>query len=373
LAKIRPTENSLKYSQYSAEAQGVRQNRDLHIAVIGVGRAGNNTITRMMETGVSSVRCVAINTDTNQLKNSKAHEKILIGQRLTKGRGVHGDIKLGKAAITESRKQIEDLLTGVDIAFITAGLGGGTGAGAAPVIAEIAKRKGALTVGIVTMPFRKERGRNKHASESLAEMRKQCDTIAVIDNDKLVQIAPQLPSREAFRAIDQVLASMIKGIVETISTPSLVNLDYGDFKTIVSQGGMAIVGVGESDAPNRAEEALRNALKAPLFDVDYAAATSALINVTGDNRLTLQEVNHIGEIVTQMMNANARVIWGATVNPEQEGKLKVTLVMAGLHPPQTLSSLGKIAPQLFDLEPCAEIEQPLAVNLNLYQMEKGPL
>jgi cell division protein FtsZ len=373
LAKIRPTENSLKYSQYSAEAQAIKQNGDFHIAVIGVGRAGNNTITRMIETGTTPARCMAINTDANQLKNSKAHEKILIGQILTKGRGVHGDPRLGKAAIAESRKQIEDLLAGVDIAFITAGLGGGTGAGAAPVIAEIAKHKGALTVGIVTMPFRKERGRSKHASASLAEMRKQCDTIAVIDNDKLVQIAPQLPSREAFKTIDQLLASMIKGIVETISTPSLVNLDYTDFKTIVSQGGIAIVGVGESDAPNRAEEALRNALKAPLFDADYAAATSALINVTGDNRLTIQEVNHIGEIVTQMMNANARVIWGATVNPLQEGKLKVTLVMAGLNTPQTLSGLGKIAPQLFDLEPYAEIERPLEINLNLYQMEKDVL
>lgn len=369
LTKIRPTENSLKYSQHSAEAQGVEQSSDFHIAVIGVGRAGSNTVTKIMESGTTSAKCIVVNTDANHLKSSKAHQKVLIGQKLTKGRGVHGDPKLGKAAITESRKLVEDLLSGVDIAFITAGLGGGTGAGAAPVVAEIAKHKGAATVGIVTMPFRNEKGRDKHASMSLAEMRKQCDTVVVIDNDKLVQLVPQLPERKAFRMADQVLASMIKGIVETISTPSLINLDFADFKTIVSRGGMAVVGLGESDAPNRAEEAVRNALKAPLFDVDYAGANGALINVTGDNRLTIQEVNRIGEIVTEMMHGNAHVIWGARVNPQQEGKLKVTLVMTGVDSPQTLSGFGKIAPQLFNLEPYAESERPLDVKLNLYQME----
>jgi cell division protein FtsZ len=168
---------------------------------------------------------------------------------------------------------------------------------------------------------------------------------------------------------DQVLANMIKGIVETISAPSLINLDFADFKTIVGRGGIAVVGVGESDAPNRAEEAVRNALRSPLLDVDYVGATGALIHVTGDNQMTIEEANRVGEIVTEMMDGNALVIWGARVNPEQEGKLKVTLVMTGVNSPHILSGFGTIAPQLFNLEPHAEPEKPLDIKLNLYQME----
>jgi cell division protein FtsZ len=326
----------------------------------------------MMEYGTTSAKCIAVNADAAHLRNAKAHQKILIGEKLTKGRGVHRDPKLGKAAIAESRKRIEELLSGFDIVFITAGLGGGTGTGAAPVIAEIAKQKGAATVGIVTMPFRDEKGREKNASSSLAEMRRQCDTVAVIDNDRLKQLVPRRPIHEALRMADQVLASMIQGIVETISTPSLINLDFADFKTVMSQGGMAVVGVGESDAPNRAEEAVRNALKAPSFDVDYAGVTGALINVTGDDRLTVQEVNRIGEIVTEMIHENAHVIWGARVNPQQEGKLKVTLVMTGVNPPNMLNSLQRIAPELFNLDTTTESEKPLDLKLDLYQMETRP-
>ena len=276
---------------------------------------------------------------------------------------------MGKAAADESRNVLEDLLSGIDIAFITAGLGGGTGAGAAPIICEIAKSKGAVTVGVVTIPFRKEKGRGKCASASLAEMQRRYDTTVVIDNDRLMQLAPKFSLREAFSVADQLLASMIKEIIETITTPSLINLNPADFKEIVSRGGIAVVGVGESDAPNRAEEALRNALRTPLLDVDYAGATGALVNVTGDNRMTIQEVNHIGEIVTEMMHGNAHIICGARVNPDLDGKLKVTLVMTGVDTPRQASGLARIAPQLFDLEPYAEPEKRLDIELNLYQMD----
>jgi cell division protein FtsZ len=303
------------------------------------------------------------------LRISRANRKLLIGEKLTKGLGVGGDPKLGRAAIEESRKQVEDLLSNVDIAFITAGLGGGTGTGAAPVIAEIARQKGAITVGVVTTPFRIEKGRMNYAVIALTEMRRQCDTVVVIDNNKLMQLVPQLPINEAFRVGDQVLANMIKGIVETISAPSLINLDFADFKTVVRRGGMAVVGVGESDAPNRAEEAVRNALRSPLLNVDYAGARGALIHVTGDSQMTIEEANRVGEIVTEMMDVNALVIWGARVNPEQSGKLRVTLVMTGVSSPHILSGFGAIAPKLFNLEPYAEPEKPLDIKLGLYQLE----
>ena len=369
MTKLRPTESSLRYSQHTAEAQGVTRNGEFRIAVIGVGRAGNNTVTKLMESNSIAMKCIAINTDSRHLQSSKAHQKILIGQKLAKGRGVHHDPKLGRAAADESRNILEDSLSGIDIAFITAGLGGGTGAGAAPIICEIVKSKGAVTVGVVTIPFRKEKGRGKCASASLIEMQKRCDTTIVIDNDRLMQLAPKFSLREAFSVADQLLANMIRGIIETITTPSLINLNPTDFKEIVSRGGMAVVGVGESDAPNRAEEALRNALRMPLLDVDYAGATGALVNVTGDNRMTIQEVNHIGEIVTEMMHGNAHIVCGARVSPDLEGKLKVTLVMTGVGTSRQASSLARIAPQLFDLEPYPEPEKRLDIELNLYQMD----
>jgi len=369
LTKMSPTEHALKYTWHDTEAEGILPPGTCHIAVIGVGGAGNNTVTRLIEMGITGAECVAVNTDALHLSVSRAHRKILVGEKLTKGLGVGGDPKLGRAAIEESKKRVEDLLSNVDIAFITAGLGGGTGTGAAPVIAEIARRNGAITVGVVTTPFRIEKGRIEYAANALTEMRRQCDTVVVIDNNKLMQLVPQLPINEAFRVADQVLANMIKGIVETISAPSLINLDFADFRTIVKRGGVAVVGVGESDAPNRAEEAVRNALRSPLLNVDYAGATGALIHVTGDNQMTIEEANRVGEIVTEMMDDNALVIWGARVNPEQDGKLKVTLVMTGVNSPHILSGFGTIAPQLFNLEPYAEPEKPLDIKLDLYQLE----
>jgi cell division protein FtsZ len=369
LAKMHPTEHALKNTWHDPVNEGIRQPGYCRILVIGIGGAGNNTVTRLTESGTIGAECVAINTDALHLKSSRADQKILIGEKLTKGLGVGGDPKLGRAAIEESRKCIEDLFSEVDVAFITEGLGGGTGTGAAPVIAEIARRKGAITVGVVTTPFCIEKGRIDHAAKALDEMRRHCDTVVVIDNNKLMQLVPQLPIGEAFRVADQVLANMIRGIIETISAPSLINLDFADFKTIVRRGGVAAVGVGESDAPNRAEEAVRNALRTPLLDVDYAGATGALIHVTGDSQMTIEEANRVGEIVTEMMDVDALVIWGARVNPQQDGKLKVTLVMTGVNSPHLLSGFGAIAPQLFNLEPYAEPEKPLGVDLDLYQME----
>ncbi len=362
-------QHTLKYAWHNDVKEGARQLGSCRIVVIGVGGAGNNTVTRLMEMGVVGAECIAVNTDALHLRTSKAHQKILIGEKLTKGLGVGGDPKLGREAIEESKKHIEELLSNADIVFITAGLGGGTGTGAAPVIAKIARKKGAITVGVVTTPFRIEKGRIEYASLALTELRRHCDTVVVIDNNKLMKLVPQLPINDAFRVADQVLANMIKGITETISSPSLINLDLADFKTVARRGGVAVIGVGESDAPNRAEEAVRNALRSPLLDVDYFGAKGALIHVTGDSQMTIEEANRVGEIVTEMMDKNALVIWGARVNPELNGKLKVTLVMTGINSPHILSWLETIAPQLYNLDPYAEPEKPLTIDLNLYQME----
>jgi cell division protein FtsZ len=369
LTRLRRGDSDVKYTWHNTMSQEIRQPDNCLALVIGVGGAGCNTVTRLMEMSATGIECVAINTDAVHLRASKANQKILIGEKLTRGFGVGGDPNLGRAAIEESKGLVEDLLQVADIVFLTAGLGGGTGTGAAPVVAEIARRKGAIVVGVVTTPFRIEKGRVKYAADALTEMRRRCDTVVVIDNNKLMQLVPQLPLSEAFRVADQVLARMIKGIVETISTPGLVNLDFADFRTIVKRGGMAVVGVGESDAPNRAEEAVRNALRSPLLDVDYAGATGALIHVTGDNQMTIEEANRVGEIVTEMMDDDALVIWGARINPEQNGKLKVTLVMTGVDSPQIPGGFETIAPRLFNLDPRWGPERPLDLELKLYQLE----
>jgi cell division protein FtsZ len=340
------------------------------IIVLGIGGAGNNTVDRLMEAGVSDVDCIAINTDLQHLNAVRATKKILIGEKVTKGLGAGGDPKVGKAAIEESIHKIDSLLNNVDVVFIAAGLGGGTGTAAAPVVAELARKKGAIVVGFVTAPFRIEKGRMRHAVSALNGMRRACDTVVVIDNNKLMELVPHHPIKEAFKVADQVLANMIQGIVETISEPSLVNLDFADFRTVVRRGGVAVVGVGESDAPNRAEEAVRNALKSPLLDVDYTGATGALIHVVGDNHMTIEEANRVGEIVTEMMGHDALVIWGARAKPSEDGFLKVTLMMTGVNSPKIQRGYGTMMPKLYDIESSfAEPETSLHLDLGLDQLE----
>lgn len=365
----KPVNRALQFTWNKPAHEQLQEPKQCRILVLGVGGAGNNTISRLMEMSVEGAECVAINTDVQHLNATNAAHKVLIGEKTTRGLGAGGNPEVGRAAIEESKEKLESLLAGTDIAFIATGLGGGTGTGAAPVVAEIARRSGAVVVGVVTMPFRIEKGRVECAIKGLNDMRRKCDTVVVIDNNKLLDFVPQLPLNEAFKVADQVLANMIKGVVETISAPSLINLDFADFKTIVGKGGVAVVGVGESDAPNRAEEAVQNALRNPLLDVDYAGATGALIHVSGDNQMTVEEANRVGEIVTEMMHNNSSVIWGARINPNLEGVLKVTLVMTGVNSPQLLSGFGIMEPQLFDIDPCSEPEEPLPIDLGLDQIE----
>lgn len=342
------------------------------IMVLGVGGVGNNIVDRLVEAGVSNsnVDCIAINTDLQHLKAVRASKKILIGKKVTKGLGAGGDPKIGKAAIEESIHKIDTLLNNVDVVFVAAGLGGGTGTAAAPFVAELARKKNAIVVGFVTVPLKIEKGRARYASSALNAMRRACDTVVVIDNDRLMEFVPHHPIKETYKVADQMLANMIQGIVETISEPSLVNLDFADFRTIVRKGGLAVVGVGESDAPNRAEQALRNALKSPLLDIDCTGATGALINVVGDNHTTVEEANRVGEIVTEMMGHDARVIWSARAKPSEDGFLKVTLMMTGVNSPKIQKGYGSMMPKLYDIESSfAEPEKPLHVDLGLDQLE----
>jgi len=338
------------------------------VVVIGIGGVGNNTVTQLTKMGIKNAYTIAINTDSLHLNASQADEKILIGEKLTQGLGTRGNTALGKSAIKETQKQLEKLLAGVEVVFVVAGLGGGTGTGAAPVVAEIASEKGALTIGMVVKPIQTKRKKLMLGS-AFKKLRRECNTVVVIDCANLMKLEPQLPIDKIFKIADQVLANMIKSMIETISAPSLINLNFIDFKTVVKHGGIAAVGIGESNAPNRAEEAAHNALRSPLLNTECARATGALIHVTGDNQMTIEEANRVGEIVTEMMNNNAQVIWGANADPELNGKIKVTLVMTGINPPSSSSDLSSIAPQLFNLEPPSESEKKLQVNLGLYQLE----
>ena len=365
----KPVDKANESIEGNLVCEGLWEPDQRRIVVVGVGGAGNNTVTRLMEMGITGTECIAINTDRRHLKATNATKKILVGERTTRGVGAGGDPKIGRAAIEESKRRVEDLFTNVDVAFIAVGLGGGTGTGAAPIVAEVARRKGATVIGVVTMPFRIEKGRIRCATEGLREMQRRCDTVVIIDNDKLMGLAPHLPLNEAFKIADQVLANMIKGIVETISEPSLINLDFADFKTVVKKGGVAVVGFGESDAPNRAEEAVRNALRSPLFSIDYEGATGALIHVSGDEEMTIEEANRVGEIVTEMMSENATVAWGARVNPGLAGALKVTLLMTGVRSPLQPKGLGMVVSEIYDIDPYPELEESLEIDLGLDQIE----
>jgi cell division protein FtsZ len=306
------------------------------IVVIGCGGAGNNTVKRLMTIGVQGAECVAINTDRQHLAVTTAHRKLLIGERITRGLGAGGYPHVGQAAAEESTHQLTELLRDADLVFIAAGMGGGTGTGSAPVVAEIAKKNDAIVVGVITMPFSLERTRIDKATAGLARLQENVDTAVVIDNQKLMELVPDLPLEEAFGVADEVLANMVKGITETITMPSLINLDYADVRTIICNGGVALVGLGEATGSDRANSAIRNALNSPLLEVEWSGATGALIHITGGPDMSLAESNKVGELVSEKMSADANVIWGARVDPRLSGVLRVMLILTGVKSPQLL-------------------------------------
>lgn len=315
------------------------------IAAVGVGGGGNNTINALKTIGIKGATALAINTDAKHLAMIKSDKKILIGKNLTRGLGAGGYPDVGKNAALESRNDIRAALEGTDLMFITCGLGGGTGTGAAPVIARIAREQGAIVIGVVTLPFKLEGARQKKAAEGLAALREVSDTVVVIENQRLLEMAGNQPLKQAFNIADSLIATMIKGISETISEPSLVNLDYADVKAIMRAGGVAAIGVGEAEqSDHRAEDAVAKALNHPLLDVDISGGTGALIQVIGGPDMKLDEITKIGEAVSSQLSPDAPVIWGARVLPEYTHKIQVITIVTGVKSQFLLGPTG-VAPK----------------------------
>lgn len=333
------THRNVDYFKLAEEEFGFSVKK-ARIIVFGCGGAGQNTVTRLSEMGVEGATTVSLNTDAKHLAVGKADKKILIGKELTRGLGAGGYPELGRKAAEESRNEIKAALEGVDLAFVTVGLGGGTGTGSSPVVAEIAKSMGAIVIGVATMPFKIEGARIGKAEDGLARLRGVCDTVIVIENDRLLKYAGQLPLQQAFAVADELIASMVKGITETITLPSLVNVDYADVKAIMHSGGVAALGVGESSSSDRALDAVTKALTNPLLDVDYTGATGALIHITGGDDLKLEEVNAIGETVSQYLDPTAQVIWGARIIPEFHNKVQVITIITGVQSPYILGPVA---------------------------------
>lgn len=321
--------------QDDKELQKIFEASKAKISVVGCGGGGNNTINRMNEVGIEGAHTIAINTDAQALLPMSADRKILIGKVLTRGLGAGSDPSVGEAAARESKDELKSLLKGSDLVFITCGMGGGTGTGSAPVVAQIAKEQKALTIGVVTIPFAVEgRKRMENAMEGLDKLRKEVDTIIVIPNDKILEIAPDLPVNAAFKVADEVLTNAVKGITEMITKPGLINLDFADLRTILSRGGGAMIGLGESNSQKaseeRALEAVENALTSPLLDVDISEANRALVNVTGGSDMTLREAEMIVEAVSAKIHPNAHIIWGAMIDDQLDKKaIQAMVVIAG--------------------------------------------
>ncbi len=317
-----------------------------NIKVIGAGGAGNNMVSWLYNKGIKGAEILAINTDKQHLDITNADVKFLIGRELTKGLGCGGYPNKGAEAAQENLQDIKETLRGSDMVFVCAGMGGGTGTGAAPVVASVARDVGAIVIGTVTMPFKIERARVDKAEAGLQQLRQVSDTVIVIDNNRLVAIAGNLPIQQAFAVANELISTMIKGIVETIAVPSLVNLDYADVKAIMQNGGVAAIGVGSSDTNNRVEEAVNGALSNPLLDIKYDGATGALIHVAGGPDMTLDEINRVGELVTENLDEDANVIWGARVCDDMKGKMTVMTIITGVHSPWILGKIDHKRPSV---------------------------
>lgn len=311
------------------------------ILVVGCGGMGSNVVSKLSTLGIDGATTVAVNTDAAHLVMTRADKKILIGRDLTKGLGAGGTPEIGRRAAEESKNELKELLKDANLVFLIAGLGGGTGTGCAPVIAKLAKEQGSLVVATGTLPFKIEGARIAKAEDGLYQLRQACDTAIVIENQRLLEFGGSLPLQKAFELGDEVISKMVKGISETISQPSLVNLDYADVKTIMQSGGVSTIGIGVSDSSNRAKEVVQRALKHPLLQVDYAGASGALIQVIGGPDMTLEEVNEIGEEVAKHLSPEAQTIWGARILDEFEGKIQVITIVTGVKSPFILGPVTK--------------------------------
>ncbi len=301
------------------------------IVVLGIGGGGSNAVNRMIQSGVRGVEFVAINTDTQALGRSEAPVRIRIGEKLTRGLGAGGTPAVGEKAAEESAEQIAELVRDADMVFIAAGMGGGTGTGAAPIVAQISKDSGALTVGVVTKPFTFEgRQRAKNAEEGIATLRDRVDTLITIPNDRLLQVIDRKTTLEqAFMEVDDVLRQGIQGISELITEPGLINLDFADVKSIMSDSGGALMAIGRGTGETRASDAARMAISSPLLDISMDGAKGVLLNITGGTDLALSEINEAADVVASAADPEANIIFGAVLDPRLENEIKITVIATG--------------------------------------------
>ena len=317
------------------ELEDVLQELQTSITVVGCGGAGSNTVDRMAKEGIHGADLVAANTDVQHLVEIDADTKILMGQQKTKGRGAGSLPQVGEEAAIESQEEIYDAVDGSDMVFVTAGLGGGTGTGSAPVVAKAARESGALTIAIVTTPFTAEgEVRRTNAEAGLERLRDVADTVIVVPNDRLLDSVGKLPVRQAFKVSDEVLMRSVKGITELITKPGLVNLDFADVRTVMERGGVAMIGLGESDSDSKAQDSVKTALRSPLLDVDISGANSALVNVTGGSDMSIEEAEGVVEEIYDRIDPDARIIWGTSVDEELEGMMRTMIVVTGVDSPQ---------------------------------------
>ncbi|MBX4196868.1 cell division protein FtsZ [Candidatus Pacearchaeota archaeon] len=332
-------ERDTSSNEMDHELETLLQKQSARIKVVGCGGGGGNSVSRMKEIGIKGCEIVAINTDAQDLLYSTADAKILIGRELTHGLGAGSNPKIGEQAARESEQEIKKKLGEVDMVFITCGLGGGTGTGSAPVVAEIAKKMGALTIGVVTLPFTVEgQKRIENAQYGLERMASVTDTLIVIPNDKLLEIAPELPIHTAFKVADEILTNSVKGITELVTKAGLVNLDFADIKAVMANGGVSLIGIGESDSKDRAKEAVERAINNPLLDVDITNASGALVNIIGGPDMSLDEYRKVMEVVGSKVAPDAKIISGAQISADMEKAIKVLLIVTGVKSSQILGS-----------------------------------
>ncbi|MGC8681217.1 MAG: cell division protein FtsZ [Thermoplasmata archaeon] len=318
----------------------------VNIRIVGCGGGGTNTITRLSTSGIVGATLIAANTDAPHLLNVKANRKILLGKRLTRGLGAGADPKIGEEAAREADEELRNVLQRSDIVFITAGMGGGTGTGSAPYVAQVAKEvnPGTLVIGVVTLPFSAEgKVRMEQALYGLEKLKRYCDTTIVIPNDKLLEIVPRLPLDQAFKVADEVLMEALKGLTEIITKPGLVNIDYADIKTVMANGGVAMIGIGESEnSSDRVTEAVNDAVNSPLIEADIRQAKGALVRIVGDPNMSVSEAQKAADIIQKQISPSAKLIWGASIDPELQNKVKVLIVITGVKSPYILDEKASL-------------------------------
>lgn len=340
--------NKIK-AEIDKQLEAVLSSHKTKIRIVGTGGGGNNTVTRLVEVGISEVDIIAVNTDAQDLLYAKADHKVLIGKSITNGLGAGSDPQKGEDSAKENIEELEEVLSDSDMVFITCGLGGGTGTGSAPVIAEISKKCGALTIAVVTLPFSDEGViRWENARKGLEQLQNNVDTVIVVQNDLLLDLVPDMPLNAAFKFADEILVNAVKGITELVTEKGLVNLDFADVKTIMQGGGLAMIGLGETDSQEKIEEAAKKALENPLLDIDITGAKSALINITGGQDMSLKSAKTIMKTVAEQLDPSAKIIWGTRIDESMGQSLRVMLIVTCLKSGQPSTS-GKETRRSFEI------------------------